>query len=104
MAFGNRKVEIRNSAELAKEELDVLRWLYRFPEVVQEAGEKFSPNLVCNFVFELAQRYNHFYNTHSVLQAESDEQKQFRLVLTYATARVIKNALNLLGIKAPERM
>jgi len=100
----NSKFEIRNSAELSKEELDILRWVYRFPEVAQEAGEKFSPNLVCNFVFELAQRYNHFYNTHSVLQAESDEQKQFRLVLTYATARVIKNALNLLGIKAPERM
>ncbi|MBI2098203.1 MAG: arginine--tRNA ligase [Candidatus Wildermuthbacteria bacterium] len=100
----NSKFEIRNSAELAKEELDILRWIYRFLEVVEEAGEKFSPNLICNFVFELAQRYNHFYNTYSVLQAESDEQKQFRLLLTSATAQVIKNSLNLLGIKAPEKM
>ncbi|OHA63743.1 MAG: arginine--tRNA ligase [Candidatus Wildermuthbacteria bacterium RIFCSPHIGHO2_01_FULL_48_27b] len=98
------KFEIRNSAELAKEELAVLRWLYRFPEVVTEAAEKFSPNLICNFVFELAQRYNHFYSTYSVLQAETEEQKQFRLLLTFATAQVIKNSLNLLGIKAPGKM
>ncbi|MBI2577686.1 MAG: arginine--tRNA ligase [Candidatus Wildermuthbacteria bacterium] len=89
---------------ISNEEIAVLRWLYRFPEVVQEAGEKFSPNLVCNFVFELAQRYNYFYNIHSVLQAETEEQKQFRLLLTSATAQTIKNSLNLLGIKAPEKM
>jgi arginyl-tRNA synthetase len=88
----------------AKEELDILRTTYRFPEVVKEAAEKFSPNLLCNFVFELARSYNLFYSTHQVLEAETKEQRGFRLMLTAAAAQIIKNSLSLLGIAAPERM
>ncbi len=86
------------------EEMALLRLLYRFEEVVQEAAEKFSPNLLCNFVFDLAQRYNLFYNTNPVLKAETEETKNFRLLLTASVAQVIKNGLSLLGIVAPERM
>ena len=94
----------RLSPDLSKEEMDILRLVYQFPEVVQEAAEKYSPNLICNFAFDLAQKYNTFYNTHRVLEAETDEQKQFRLALTAATAQVISNSLHLLGIKTLERM
>ncbi len=86
------------------EEMALLRLLYRFEEVVQEAAEKFSPNLVCNFVFDLAQRYNLFYNTSPVLKAETKELKDFRLLLTVSVAQVIENGLSLLGIKTLERM
>ena len=90
--------------KLSIEEMALLRLLYRFEEVAQEAAEKFSPNLVCGFVFDLAQRYNLFYNTASVLKAETKELKEFRLVLTAAVAQVLKNGLLLLGIKTLERM
>jgi arginyl-tRNA synthetase len=93
-----------DSVKFTAEEMALLRLLYRFPEVVQEAAEKFSPNLVCNFVFDLAQRYNLFYNTSPVLKAESEEVKNFRLLLTASVAQVIKNGLSLLGIAAPEKM
>ena len=104
---GNPKSQIRNPKQpqnLTREELDILRLVYRFPEVVKEAAEKFSPNLLCNFAFDLAQRYNLFYNTHRVLQAETKEAKGFRLLLTAAVAQLLKNSLSLLGISAPERM
>jgi arginyl-tRNA synthetase len=91
-------------AKFSGEEEGVLRLLYRFPEVVREAAEKFSPNLLCNFVFDLAQRYNLFYNTNPVLKAETEEVQNFRLALTAAVAQVIKNGLSLLGIKTLERM
>lgn len=55
--------------ELQPEELALLRHFYKFPEIVQEAAEKFSPNLLCNFLFELAQRYNTFYNKHRILES-----------------------------------
>ena len=90
--------------KLSTEEERILRLLYRFPEVVKDAGEQFSPNLLCSFVFEVAQAYNNFYNTHRVLQAEDKATKQFRLLLTAATAQIIKNSLHLLGIKTLERM
>ena len=91
-------------SNLSKEELDLLRTMYKFPEVVQEAAEKYAPSLICNFVFGLAQLYNNFYNTHSVLQADTEEQKEFRLLLTSAVAQLIQNSLSLLGVKTLDRM
>ena len=84
--------------------MDVLRTLYKFPEVVQEAAEKYAPNLVCGFLFDLAQKYNSFYTTRPVLKAETKNQKEFRLVLTATTAQVLKTSLTLLGIQTLERM
>jgi len=86
------------------EEEDILREIYKFPEIVQEAAEKFSPNLICNFIFDLAQKYNFFYDLHPILKAKTEELKIFRLALTMAVAQVLKNSLNLLGISAPEKM
>lgn len=90
--------------EFSKEEMALLRLLYRFPGIVREAAEKFSPNLICNFVFDVAQRYNLFYNTNPVLKAETKGLKDFRLLLTASVAQVIANGLSLLGIKTLERM
>src|SRR3989344_5830108 len=90
--------------DLNSEELAILRWLYRFQEVVIKAGENYAPHLVCSFLYELAGRFNTFYNKHSILQADSPESKQFRLALTATTSQILKNGLNLLGIEAPEKM
>jgi arginyl-tRNA synthetase len=100
------------------EELSLLRWLYRFPEVVAGAAVQFAPNLICNFLFELAQRFNLFYQKHRILESDGGRQAvdggpqstdyrpqtNFRLVLTAAVGQVLKNGLNLLGIATLERM
>jgi len=103
-----RKTKAQNSKskyeDFTKEELDVLRLIYDFPEVVQEAAEKYAPNIICNYVFDVAQAYNHFYNTHRVLDAQTKDQKQFRLLLTASTAQIIQNSLKLLGIQTLEKM
>mgnify|MGYP001024963161 CR=1 FL=1 len=93
-----------NVAELSFEEEKLLRLLYRFPEVVRSAAQNFSPHMVASFVFDIAQAYNNFYAKNRVLQADTKEQKDFRLLLTAATAQIIQNSLNLLGIKTLERM
>jgi len=102
--IGNWKLEIGNWKDLKKEEEEILREIYKFPEVVQESAEKFSPNLICNFIFNLAQKYNLFYDLHPILKAETEELKIFRLALTESVAQVLKNSLFLLGIFAPEKM
>lgn len=84
--------------ELNPEELRVLRWLYRWPEVVEEAADKLAPNLICSFIYELAQRFNSFYAKHQILEND------FRLALTIAVGQVMKMGLELLGIKAIEKM
>ncbi|MDI6886756.1 MAG: DALR anticodon-binding domain-containing protein, partial [archaeon] len=87
-----------------KEEEELLREIYKFPEVVEKSAQKFSPNLICNFIFNLAQKYNFFYDLHPILKAETKELKIFRLVLTKAIASILKNSLSLLGISTPKRM
>jgi len=87
-----------------EEELLILKHIYKFPEEVEKAGLEYSPNYICSFLFELAKRYNAFYAKHSVLKASTDDQKNFRLLITQATAQVLENGLTLLGIFPLERM
>ncbi len=102
--IADRILHINPGYEFNFEEMGVLRYVYRFPEVVEEAAEKFSPNLVCNYLYNLAQRYNSFYNQHSILSADNEAKKVFRLGLTASVGQIIKNGLNLLGIEAPDTM
>jgi arginyl-tRNA synthetase len=101
LQIANFKLQIE---KLKKEEIDILREIYKFPEIVEEAAEKFSPNLICNFIFDLAKKYNLFYDLYSILKAEDEEIKNFRLILTKSVAQIIKNSLSLLGIQTPEKM
>jgi len=87
-----------------KEEVFLSKLLYYFPEVIKKAAKNYSPNLICNYLFELAQAFNNFYEALPVLRVENEKLKIARLALVKATAQVLKNGLNLLGISAPERM
>jgi len=106
------------SYQLNEAESQILRVLVHFPEIVAEAGEKYSPNLICNYLYDLAQKFNSFYAKHKIIAEENIEHsayntqqtkdnlaiEQFRIALTAATSAVLKNGLKLLGIQAPERM
>ncbi|MCA9397792.1 arginine--tRNA ligase, partial [candidate division WWE3 bacterium] len=96
--------EVVVNKSLLMEELDVLRLLYRFPEIVEDAAKSYKPNLVCAYIFELSQKFNSFYNAVPILTDNSIESKQFRLALTSAVSQVLKNGLNVLGIQVSERM
>lgn len=97
-----RKVKIDDAKGcLNAEEIALLRTIYKFPEIVAEAAGEYSPNLICNFLFDLARKFNHFYDKHRIIGEENEE---FRLLLTAAVGQVLKNGLNLLGIRTLERM
>jgi arginyl-tRNA synthetase len=85
-------------------ELGLVRRLYRFEEVLSQAAERFMPSLVCEYLYELAQWFNSFYNHCSIMNAESDQQKYVRLKLVEAVSRCLKNGLHVLGIEAVERV
>lgn len=86
------------------EELEILKKLSNFPEVLSEAAENFSPNLVVNFVYELSQKFNTFYTKHQILNVEDEQVRYARIALTKATSIVLKKGLNLIGIDVVERM
>ena len=94
--LANHKLHQRESA--------LLKLFYKFYETVEQAALTFSPNLVANYVFDLAQKFNSFYAEVPIISAESDEAKEFRLHLVFMSAEYLKKALNLLGIQTVERM
>lgn len=90
--------------KLEKEEILLLRQIYKFPEVVVEAAVQYAPNTIAKYLFDLASIFNTFYNKHSILSAANSEIINSRLAMTQATAQVLQNGLYLLGIETLERM
>lgn len=85
-------------------DLLVVRKLQKFGEIIELTTNQYSPNILCNYLFELSQNFNSFYESNSVIHAENPDLKDLRLWIAFATAQVLKNGLNLLGIEAPEEM
>ncbi len=88
-------------SNLNDEELSVLRSLVRFSEIIAIAAKNYSPNLLCNYLYDLAQKFNGFYNRDKIIGSQNQE---FRIMLTAGVGQVLKNGLKLLGIQTPERM
>jgi len=91
-------------SNLATEERDLIVSLTQFPDIIKNAAEAYSPAVIANYVYELAKTYNKFYHEKSILQAEDESSKQFRLRLSAASGKVINKGMKLLGIEVPERM
>lgn len=92
------------SANLLRLEKELLIELENYPAVIEQACKEHDPSHIANYVYHLAKTYNSFYTEHSVMNAESADKKQLRLLLCSFTANVIAGAMQLLGIKVPERM
>ena len=78
--------------------------LGEFPQKVLTAAVEYSPAIIAQYAFELAKEYNRFYAELSIFNEADQNYKQFRVVLSAQTARIIKSAMKLLGIDVPERM
>lgn len=87
----------------AREELNLIRCLNRFPDLIEEIANSFSVHLLTGYALELANLFHKFYETHQVISEDLKKTKA-RLALLSATAVVIKETLTLLGVEAPERM
>jgi len=85
-------------------EQDIILGLARFPEVFVDAAENLRPHAIADYANALADKFNTFYTALPVIRAEPPELSDARLALVDATRMVFRNALNLLGIEAPERM
>ncbi len=75
-----------------------------FPDVFIECAEYLKPNMIADYSNALADKFNTFYNALPVIKAESQELTDARLALTDAIRIVLSNALNLIGITAPQKM
>lgn len=97
------KVHMR-AEKLNNYERNLLRSVFDFPQIIQEAAHELSPAQIANYAYELCREYNQFYHEHSVLNEPDAEISAFRVELSEMVSIVVKNAMALLGIEVPERM
>jgi arginyl-tRNA synthetase len=86
-----------------QEEKELLHSLSLFNEVIEQAADRFSPHILTTYLFELAQKFNMFYQNHPILKTDP-EIKSLRLFITNATAETIKKGLQILGIETVDKM
>ena len=96
--------QLHSGIELSTKEEGLIQMLANFAAIVKEAGETYSPALIANYTYDLVKEYNQFYHDFSILREEDMRLKVFRLVLSSNVAKVVKEAMGLLGIEVPERM
>ena len=82
---------------------DLAKLIYKFPDTVVEAGEKYEPSIITRHIVNVAQAFNRFYHDEHIL-TEDENEKTAKLALVRAAKTTIKNGLGLLGIEAPEKM
>ena len=100
---GTSKLPTLNS-QLSTKEIDLIQKISEYGEAVAQAGKDYSPSGIANYCYELTKAFNQFYHDFSILNAETEEQKQVRLCIAANVAKTIKNGMALLGIEVPERM
>ena len=86
-----------------RHELDLLKALSRYPEVVESAANACEPHQLAHYLRELATAFHGFYNAHTIL-SDDEDLKTARLTLAEATRRVVADGLGLLGVGAPAAM
>jgi arginyl-tRNA synthetase len=87
-----------------KLERELILNLASFPDIFIEASEYLKPNMIADYTNTLADKFNTFYNAYPVIKAESQQLSDARIALTRAIQTVMHNALNLIGVVAPEKM
>lgn len=87
--------------DLEAEERSLLRKITEYPEVLEKATAELMPHHICTYLYELAQKFNSFYEHNRVI---GDSREPIRLKLVDIYANTLKDGLNLLGISAPDKM
>ena len=101
---GKIDAKMNTKLTLLPTEKELIKNLVKFPRIISEAAESYSPAVIANYCYELVKSYNQFYQNVKILPENETEIRNNRLLISKSTAKVIDHSLNLLGIYAPNRM
>ncbi|MCB0476774.1 MAG: arginine--tRNA ligase [Crocinitomicaceae bacterium] len=104
MRKANGLQDFSSDIVLEEVELELIKKLVEFPEVIKEAGTNHSPALIANYTYDLVKSFNSFYQSISIFNEENEDLKNFRLHLANKTGQTIKIAMQLIGVKVPDQM
>jgi len=87
-----------------KREKKLVRLIFDYSQIIENAAEQLSPAIIANYLFELAKEFNGFYQEIPILKEKDETLRTLRLKISYFTSNIIKSGMKLLGIDVPERM
>ncbi len=90
--------------ELQPEELNLIKKIVDFPSIIEQAAKEYAPSIVAQYAYEMTKLFSSFWTNVSILKAENEAAKAFRITLSGVVADVIKKSMFLLGIEVPEKM
>jgi len=99
----NLKSKVNLKLLETKEDIVLMQILARFPEIIEEATEKYNPQILVRYSLDLAKEFHNFYEKERII-VEDKELTNGRLRLVYATLIIFKNIFKLLGITLPKKM
>ncbi|WP_316606029.1 arginine--tRNA ligase [Streptococcus pluranimalium] len=102
-----RKADFKPTTEASyslsdNESWEIIKLIQDFPRVIRRASDNYEPSIIAKFAINLAQSFNKYYAHTRIL--DENPERDSRLALSYATATVLKEALRLLGVEAPNEM
>ena len=101
-------VQINNnfntSVEPSEKEIQLIKLMYKYPEVISEAAINYSPALIANYTYNLVKSYNQFYHDFPVLKEKNKDFQEIRFAISKLIASIIKSSMSLLGVEVPKRM
>ena len=98
------KIVVNNQLCINQKEKELIKNILEFSKIVQESANSFSPAIIANYVFDLVKEFNSYYQSTTILGADTDEIISFRVALSKKVSDNIKSAMFLLGINVPKRM
>jgi arginyl-tRNA synthetase len=94
----------KNDIDILQAEKELIKLLYQYPIVIKNAGDALNPAVIANYCYELAKRYNHYYQDTPILKRVDSETSAFRVVLSWFVGKVIRHSCSLLGLQVTDRM
>ena len=95
---------VPSEVELSPKEIRLIKLLDMYPDKVAEGGQAHSPAVIANYAYDLAKEFNQYYHDTPILREENQDLLRSRLALLYCVAKVLVKAMDILGIRLPERM
>ncbi len=106
----NSKIEDLNNEFIIEElklnskELEVLKYISSFPDVLEQSAKELSPYLLANYLYTLVKSYNSFYQDHPVITENEKNLRNFRIQMSRLVSVIIEKGMRILGIEMPEKM
>ena len=89
---------------LSKEEKKLISLILEYPVIINQSSVNLNPSFLANYLYTLAKRYNHFYQTHRILNLDAENDINFRVTISKKVSNLICSGMQLLGISVPDKM